>query len=279
MVAYRIVTFLVFLASLFGFTFGGESPQSFSASVDRVAQTMTRMRLASTLLDDERRMTGSYPLADGIRHPLRDVFGSSRGTPGPSEALDAWGQTLWYRAYAGVQELISYGSDGRADKDYGAERLYSGKHQAIVDTPDPRNDLVMKNGRFVRRPFGDRSREFTTINAINAIFIASSSFAVDNNRYPGGASTFEPVSTLTTELVPIYIQDLPTLDGWGRPIMYSNNGAIFLLASFGEDGVQDQIYYPDLVSGLEEEGPSPEEGGDVFQACGRFARWPRGTEP
>jgi hypothetical protein len=274
---YRIITFLVFLASLSRLTFGGESPQPFLASLDRVAQTMTRMRLASTLLEDERRMTGSYPLADGILHPLRDVFGPSHGTPGPNEALDAWGQTLWFRADGAVQELISYGADGRADKDYEAERLYSGKHQAIVDSSDPRNDLVMKNGRFVARPFGNRSREFTTINAI---FIASSSFAVDNNRYPGSATAFEPVSALMGELVPVYIRNLPALDGWGRPILYSNNGATFVLASFGEDGVQDQIYYPDLVCGLEpEEGPSPEEGGDVVQACGRFAHWPRGTEP
>ena len=236
--------------------------------------------MASTLLEDERRTAGSYPLADGILHPLREVFASGPGKPGPDDALDAWGRTLWYRANPYVQELISYGADGKADSEYGAERLYSGRHQEIVDSPDPRNDLVMKNGRFVRRPFGNRSREFTTINAINAIFNASASFAVDNNRYPGIAITFEAVSALMPELVPIYIHDLPTLDGWGRPILYSNNGATFVLASFGEDGVQDQVYYPDLVCGLEgEEGPSPGEGGDVVQACGRFAHWPRGTEP
>ena len=275
-----LITCLLFLSSMSWLTFGGAPRQPFSASIDPVAETMTRMRVASTLLVDERRMTGTYPLADGKLYPLRDIFASSPGAPRPNDALDAWGHTLWYRADRWVHQLISYGVDGKADQDYEAERLYSGQFQVIVDAPDPRNDLVLKDGRFVRRPFGSRAPEFVTINAINAIFIASASFAIDNNRYPGHATTFEPVSALAADLVPIYIRDLPTQDGWGGPILYSNNGAPFVLASFGEDGVQDHTYYLDLVCGLwGEEGPSPEEGGDIVQACGRFVNWPRGTEP
>jgi hypothetical protein len=239
------------------------------------------MRVASTLLVDERRNAGIYPLADSRLHSLRDGLGPRFGEPSPNELRDAWGHPIWYRSNGEVHQLISYGADGQSDENYPAQRLNSGRFQVIVDAADPSNDLVLKEGRFVRRPFGMRAREFRTINSINAIFIASASFAVDNNRYPGNATVLTPVSTLATDLVPIYIQELPELDGWGRPILYSNNGAIFLLASFGEDGIQDQIHYPDLLCGLElfYERTSHEVGGDVVQACGRFAHWPRGTEP
>jgi hypothetical protein len=260
---------------------GEERSQPSSARVDPVAQTMTKMRVASTLLVDERRKSGTYPLADGMLHPLRDVFASSPAAAGPNEAIDAWGHTIWYRANQEVHQLISYGADGQADEDYAAVRLYSGRFQMVVDAPDPRNDLVMKDGRFVRRPFGSRAREFATINSINDIFIASSSFAVDNNLYPGNVTALTSVSALAADLVPIYIHDLPTQDGWGRPILFSNNGATFMLVSFGEDGIQDQVYYTDLACAVElfDEGISSEQGGDVVQACGRFTHWPRGTEP
>ncbi len=281
MTRLRLITCLLILITASLLASGGEPLQLSSTPVDLVAQTMTRMRLASTLLVDERRSAGIYPLADSRLHSLRDVFGPRFGEPSPNELRDAWENPIWYRSNGEVHQLISYGADGQPDENYAAQRLYSGRFQVIVDAPDPRNDLVMKNGRFVRRPFGIHAREFTTINSINAIFIASSSFAVDNNRYPGNATVLTPVSSLAADLVPIYIKVLPTQDGWDRPILYSNNGATFLLASFGEDGIQDQIYYPDLLCGLElfYERTSHGEGADVVQACGRFAHWPRGTEP
>jgi hypothetical protein len=242
---------------------------------------MTRMRIFSTVLADYQRVAGTYPLADGRLHPLRDALGPGLHDAVPDQAVDAWGHLIWYRANGQLHQLISYGADGRRDKDHAGEPLYSSRSQPIVDAPEPTNDLVLIGGRFVRRPFGGRDREFRTINAINAIFNASAEFAVDNNRYPGSASDFTPVSELSADLVPHYIQDLPTQDGWGRPILYTNMPSTFLLASFGEDGKPDHTYYPDLVCGLElaDEGPSSEEGGDILQACGWFAHWPRGTEP
>ena len=257
------------------------TPHPSSAPIDPVALTMTRMRVASSLLVDARRNAGTYPFADSKLHSLGDVLEPRFGEPSPNDLRDAWGHPIWYRSNGEVHQLISYGADGQPDENYPAQRLNSGRFQAITDAADPSNDLVLKEGRFVRRPFGFRFREFDTINSINAIYIASSSFAVDNNRYPGNAAVLTPVSSLAADLVPTYIKELPTEDGWGRPILYSNNGATFLLASFGEDGIQDQVYYPDLVCGLElfYERTSHGEGGDVVQACGRFAYWPRGTEP
>lgn len=281
MTRVRLITCLLILVPASWLALGGGPLQLVSAPVDPVALTMSRMRVASTLLLDELRTTGTYPLADGKLYPLRNALGQGLGEPSPNEFRDAWGHSILYRATREVHQLISYGADGRADEDYAAQHLYSGRFQAIVDAPDAGNDLVLKNGRFVRRPFGNHAREFMTINSINAIFVASSSFAVDYNRYPGNAPVLTPVSSLAVDLAPVYIPELPTEDGWGRPILYSNNGATFMLVSFGEDGLQDEIYYQDLDCGLGlfDERFSSGEGGDVVQACGRFARSPRGTEP
>ena len=120
-----------------------------------------------------------------------------------------------------------------------------------------------------------------TINSMNAIFSAAASFAVDYNHYPGSGSSLSPVTDLTSDLVPIYISDLPAQDGWGRPLLYSNVHGSLWLISFGEDGQPDHEYYPELTCGVwySSEGPSITEGGDVIQACGVFRFWPRGTEP
>ena len=66
------------------------------------------------------------------------------------------------------------------DQTYENQNLYLGRFRPVVDAPDLRNDLVLIDGRFVKRPFDSRGREFETINAINAIFIASASYAVDS---------------------------------------------------------------------------------------------------
>ena len=174
----------------------------------------------------------------------------------------------------------SYGADGSADLNYDNQILYAGRYQPIVDAPDPRNDLVLIDGRFVRRPFGSRNPEFETINAINAIFIASGSFAVDNNRYPGNAPEFRPVSELAAELEPNYIPELPLNDGWGRPLLYSSLPGAFVLASYGENGIPEVAYYTDLPCNLLSFGELRiEDGADIVQTCGVFVNWPRGTEP
>jgi len=251
------------------------------ASADPVTQTMTAMRLLSTFVVDQRRREGGFRLADGKLHAAREVLGPQLAVQSPNLTLDGWGHPLWYRAGRGVHEVISYGADGRADQNYDNQNLYAGRYQPIIDALDSRNDLVLIDGRFVRRPFGSRSREFATINAINAIYSASASFAVDNNRFPGSAVVFKPVSEIVADLVPVYIHDMPVNDGWGRPLLYSSNTATFILASFGEDGIPESSYYTDLLCGLApfDPGPSVVEGGDVVQICGAFTTWPRGTEP
>ncbi|MBZ5638568.1 MAG: type II secretion system protein GspG [Acidobacteriia bacterium] len=272
---------LVILVTSTAYSSSGAPAPVSSITVDPVAQTMGTMRIVSTLLVDQQRREGVFPLADSRFHRVQDALGPQPGIQAAKLARDGWGHPLWYRAVRGTHQLISYGADGSADQNYDDQNLYAARFQPVVDAPDPRNDLVLIDARFVRRPFGSRSREFETINAINAIFIASASFAIDNNRYPGSAAEFRPVSELAAELAPTYIQDLPLNDGWGRPLVYASHAGTFVLASFGENGVPEVAYYTDLPCNLQAFGGEVtiDEGGDVVQVCGVFANWPRGTEP
>ena len=276
----RIATILISLATATSFASGEPLRAISSVTSDPVAHTMTTMRMVSTLLVDQQRREGGYPLADGRLHRVQDVVGSQPSTQAAKLARDGWGHPLWYRAGRAVHELISYGADGSADLNYDNQILYAGRYQPIVDAPDPRNDLVLIDGRFVRRPVGPRTAEFVTINAINASFIASGSFAVDNNRYPGNAAEFRPVSELAAELEPNYIPELPLNDGWGRPLLYSSRPGAFVLASYGENGIPEVAYYTDMPCNLLSFGEIRiEDGADVVQTCGIFVNWPRSTEP
>jgi hypothetical protein len=277
----RIAAFLISLATTTSFASGHTPSVTSAAPDDPVAQTMTTMRVLSTLLVDQQRRNGGFPLADGKLHRVQDALGPEPGVRAAKPFRDGWGDPLWYRAIGAAHQLISYGADGSPDQSYEILNLYLGRFRPVVDAPDPRNDLVLIDGRFVRRPFGSRSREFETINAINAIFLASASFAVDNNRYPGNAAEFRPVAELAAELAPIYIPELPLNDGWGRPLLYASRPGAFVLASYGENGVPEVAYYTDLQCNLQAFGGevSIDEGGDIVQVCGVFANWPRGTEP
>ncbi len=280
MIQRRLVEPLVLLVTVFlGAASAAECSEA-PTKLDSVTLAMREMRVISTLLDDQRRIQGTYPRADGTLHPLREVLTPGVAWRAPVTVNDFWGHPIWYRANGETYQLISYGSDGIPDEDYAQQGLYSGRHAPIVESPASTGDLVLSGGRFVRRSFTGRAREIATINSINAIYQAAASFAVDYNHYPGSTSSFSPVTELMTELVPIYISDLPTLDGWGRPLLYSNIRGMLRLVSFGEDGQPDRQYYPDAVCGIDDpDGPSTKEGGDTVQACGVFTNWPRGTEP
>ncbi|HET6373039.1 MAG TPA: hypothetical protein VFG76_07020 [Candidatus Polarisedimenticolia bacterium] len=254
---------------------------SMALAADPVAETMSRMRTASTLVESMRRETGRYPRADGALHRVRDVLPPAASTLGPNAWLDAWRQPLWYRAFPTLFEIVSYGADQSAEVDYATQPFYDPTYWPIADAPDPRSDLVIIKDRFVKRPFGDQRPAFETINAINAIFMAASSYAVDNNVYPGATTGFTSVADLEDALVPVYLPSLPEVDGWGHPLLYLSFRGNFTLASSGFNGTFEREYnygLPCGQGGFFEHGPL-EPGGDIVQECGLFIYWPLGAEP
>jgi hypothetical protein len=250
------------------------------AAADPVSETMVRMRLAATVVESWHLEHGAYPFADEKLRPLPAVVRSLTHSSLRTIEHDAWGSPLLYRANERAYEIISLGTDRRLSEDHSTRPLHNRSVAPIEDTTVEEDDLIFADGRFVQRPFGDRRPAFVTINAMNAIFGAAAAFAIDNNRYPGDGYQFAPVAELASALVPVYLQDMPTDDGWGRPLLYTRYGGAFILASFGSDGVQDRTYYPDLPCGLLrfDESVSAASGADLIQVCGRWLFRPSGTE-
>ena len=103
----RIATVLISLATTASFASGAPLRAISSVTSDRVAHTMSTMRMVSTLLVDQQRREGGYPLADGRLHRVQDVVGSQPGTQTEKLARDGWGHPLWYRAGRAVHELLN----------------------------------------------------------------------------------------------------------------------------------------------------------------------------
>jgi hypothetical protein len=242
---------------------------------------MSKMRFAGTLLANQQRQHGGFPLADGKLHLVAEALVSDPLGMQYATWLDGWGRPLRYRADGGTYEVVSYGSDGIADVDYSYGPLHPGGLAPIVDAPNAATDLVLVDGRMVQRPFGNQQAAFETDNAINRIYAAAAAFWHDHGYYPGSSTTLSSVYGLQADLVPAYLPTLPTMDGWGNDLLYASRDGNFFLASFGADGVADHDFYDSLgcFPGGPGEGPSPDDGGDIVQACGRFAFWSRGLEP
>ncbi len=274
---------IVVLMAGFGITMATGAPtRTVRSNGGSVESTMVVMRLAGTLLQEYAHEFGTYPSADGEIRPLVAVLTTDRQSGSHRVALeDAWGRPLLYRASACCYQLVSLGADGRPELDYKTLPLFPSDRAEIIEAIDANGDLVLVNGHFVRRPFGPARAAIKTINSMNVIAMAMMCYAIDNNRYAGTSTSFALVSELAADLVPFYVPELPTRDGWGHPILYFSTGATFGLASFGPDGKPDRTYYTDLASGIpwNDEGPSADAGADVVFANGRFVNWPTGVEP
>jgi len=240
------------------------------------------MRILGTVIESYQQEFGTFPASEQPLRPLSDVLQTA---PARYERQrpprDPWGRPYLYRSNQWSYQVVSFGADGEPDHDYGASLVGVGALLDVTDSNDANGDLVLFDGRFVQRPFGERALEFRTINVINVIFRAAASFAVDNNHYPGASTALVPVDELSSELVPVYVGELPTMDAWGRPLLYYSDGESFYLASFGADGEPDRSYYFDLPCGLfgYGESPSTKITADIVQGCGQFIAWPTGTEP
>jgi len=266
----RILSISVILLIASAITVSAEPPTAFDAA----AETMSRMRLVGAAIETHRINHGELPSADGKLRPVSSVLGSQA-----VELRDAWRTPLLYRANARSYEIISLGPDGRKSQDYDELALYPRRFAVIEESTPELDDIVYADGRFVRRPYADRRAAIETINAMNRLFVAAASFAIDNNTYPGETWTPAPVAELAGDLA-IYLDEFPTVDGWGRPLLYTHYNGAFILASYGSDGEPDRTYYPDLPCGLRslDVFPSAADGADIVMACGQLIQRPSGIE-
>jgi len=120
----------------------------------------------------------------------------------------------------------------------------------------------------------DRGKQKRTMADIRSAGIAMEAYAVDNNIYAGPTEGWVPLAELSDVLSPIYIRNLPEVDGWGNTILVWSDGQGYRIVSPGKDGELDRNWSGDLGDG----GPTSRLTSDIVFVDGQFAAWPEGMQ-
>ena len=82
----------------------------------------------------------------------------------------------------------------------------------------------------------ERGRQKRTMADLRSLSAAIEAYSVDENRYPQPHGKWLEAGALAGDLVPTYIRELPTTDGWDHPVLYWSDGEHYRLVSPGKDG-------------------------------------------
>ena len=96
---------------------------------------------------------------------------------------------------------------------------------------------------------------------------------MDNGGLPEATDGFVAVETMRTLFEPVYIRELPILDGWGRPIMVWTDGENYRVVSAGRDGLVQKDY-----SIVDADGPTVTFDSEIVFGDGEFTQWPEGEQ-
>ncbi len=119
----------------------------------------------------------------------------------------------------------------------------------------------------------DRGKQKRTMADVRTIATACEAFAVDTNRYPGPTQGWVPLETIAGDLQPVYIRLLPSIDGWGNPILYWSDGQSYAILSTGKDGAADREW-----TLAEEPTATTAFAADILYANGQFLVYPEGVQ-
>jgi general secretion pathway protein G len=80
----------------------------------------------------------------------------------------------------------------------------------------------------------NRSRQKRTMADIRTVGTVMEAFAVDNDRYPI-TDGWVPCAEIAPQVTPVYLEELPTTDGWTSPLMCLSDGRRYVIVSPGRD--------------------------------------------
>jgi general secretion pathway protein G len=103
-------------------------------------------------------------------------------------------------------------------------------------------------------PLGLDPATLQSLGGMHTLVLACDSYRLDHESYPGPTEGFVTVELLRPHLSPVYVRDLPTLDGWGHPFLYAAATDGLAIVTHGPDGKPDREYVS--LAALE-----PAEGG------------------
>lgn len=111
----------------------------------------------------------------------------------------------------------------------------------------------------------DRGKQKRTMADMRSIGTAVESYAIDSNIYPVGGT----LAAVASDLAPLYIKVLPTVDGWQGTMDYdSATGAEYTVQAYAKGGANDGY------SG----GATNNFSDDIFFVNGQFVQWPEGAQ-
>lgn len=188
---------------------------------------------------------------------------------------DAWGRPILYWSNGPSYIVASLGADGLAQFDYTLDPPYTGVPRGWAGT-DPADDLLIVDGIAYRGPSSQTELVRRAIADIRSAGTACESFGVDYNIYPGPVTPMDALSSIGSELEPIYIRVLPILDPWGQPYRFWSNTRSYAIVSYGVDGQPD---YPYAMWGQAEfealaVGAAALVGPDVVFVNRQLVQWP-----
>jgi type II secretion system protein G len=126
-----------------------------------------------------------------------------------------------------------------------------------------------------------RGKQKRTMSDMRALATAVEAYAVDNNKYPPGATCAAGVYTTDTPatadvnsftlLTPTYIANPPRTDGWGNFVQYAHdtNFNHYRIESGGRNG---------SISWTNNCGTTTDFNDDIIYADGAFIQWAEGSQ-
>lgn len=112
----------------------------------------------------------------------------------------------------------------------------------------------------------DRGKQKRTMADLRSISTAIESYAVDNTIYPVAAD----IATLSINLEPLYITNVPPNDAWGRNFLFNSDGLDYTIGSGGKDGGALTV-----VAGG---GATNNYNDAIIWYNGQFTQWPEGVQ-
>jgi type II secretion system protein G len=127
-----------------------------------------------------------------------------------------------------------------------------------------------------------RAKQRRTMGDIRSAATAVEAYAVDLNRYPPSAGSYDLPMTLGTDTMgvvatyvsPTYIKAVPVADGWNSWFVYTTDtvGSAYIFASGGKDGSMSVSAVGSPV------GATTDFNADIVYSNGSFLQWPEGVQ-
>ena len=145
--------------------------------------------------------------------------------------------------------------------------------------PDTGNFIRIFNEQRFHAPahilrMAEMGKQKRTMADMRSVATAFEAYRIDNDALPGAPTDgFVPVETVRDQVQPIYIRQLPLVDGWGNTIWIWTDGASYRIVSAGRDGIvqHDWVTTPGA-------GGTTSFDSDIVFGDGQFTQWPEGEQ-